>query len=567
MNLNPEQKTAIQTRKGAFLVLASPGSGKTEVLIQRAKTLLDEGISTNQLLALTFTVNASSEMAKRVGVSIPKIERAGYRTFHSFGLNLIRKEASFLPYRLSSDPFPAGNVVSKLLNEAMKQQGVGRKDFDLVRGYISRKKRNRIAPQANRIAPQAALEDLGAWEPETNALIYQGYETSLCEAGLLDYDDLIARAVDLLEIPQVRERWQFLYCMVDEFHDTDFLQLKLLQLVTEKHGNIFCVADANQNIYSWRGSDIGVVLDFQKHFPNAKIITLPQNYRSTQAIVAFVKENAPLKSELTESMRTDNELGRPVEFKMFASSDTEAESVLASADPPGKCAVLARTNAQLAVFETLCVEHQIRFFLLGKAGYWHQPEMRQLVHLMDFLLSPRGPTNYSHELVLPLRGAVKTLPASEAVKQIIDRAKLEELYGSDDEEDNFVASNLQTAVKIAGRFGTLSDFTKHAHKASHASRKSKNALTLGTIHSSKGMEFENVFVVGVSEGTLPHKRAEIEEEKRVFYVAISRAAKRLQISWSGTSSSFVIKYLTPEIKAKLQDNQERLQKQTSLFGG
>lgn len=235
----------------------------------------------------------------------------------------------------------------------------------------------------------------------------------------------------------------------------------------------------------------------------------------------------------------------------------------------GTCAILTRTNAQLAVFETLCVEKGIKFHLLGRSGFWTQPEIKQLVHLMEFVLSPRPAINYPQELVAPLRHSVRSMEATRAVKAIIDRAQMESLYADEDYEDNdnFAITNLRTAVRIAEKFDKLSDFLKHAHRASHASRKTKNALTLGTIHAAKGLEWNNVFLAGVQNEILPHKKGEPDEERRIFYVGISRAAKRLRLSWSGSPSEYVIKYLTPEIKAKLQDNQERLQKQTSLFGG
>lgn len=561
LKLNAEQKAAIATRAGAWVVVAAPGSGKTTVLTERIKQLFSEGAVPDNLLALTFTVSAAAEMAKRVGISVPKDQRGGYRTFHSFGLNLIKREARFLSHGLSADPFPAGSVLSKLLGEAIKKNGLARTDFDAARNYISRHKRARISPKQ-------ALDDCGPWKNPNFALTYQTYSRLLREAAILDFDDMILNAVELLEIPEVQERWQFKWVLCDEGQDTDDLQFSLLQSVSAQHGNIFCVGDFCQALYGFRGANPKNLLRFDTWFPGAKTLYLPTNYRSTQRIVSFCRSNAPIQNDLTDQMRTDNPEGAAVEFRMYDCSNDEAENVLAAAESdPGRSAILARTNSQLGLFESLCTERSVKFYNLGKTGFWHQTEVKQVVHLADFLLSPHGPKGYSHELVLPLRATIRSMSGSAAVYSIIDRANLESLYSSDDytEDDNFAVLNLRSLVRIAERFRSLKEFLTHAHKASHASRKSKTAITLGTIHAAKGLEWDNVFVVGVQVDILPHKKGDLEEEKRIFYVAMSRAAKRLQITWAGTPSEFVVPHLTPEIKTKLRSNQQRLEKQESLF--
>jgi DNA helicase-2/ATP-dependent DNA helicase PcrA len=566
MQLNPEQTQAINAREGAFSVLATAGSGKTTVLCERARALFREGATPDDVLALTFTVNAASEMEKRLGLKLDKRDRGGFRTFHSFCLNLVRRESKYLPYGLSSEPFPDGPVLSKMLLTAMKENGIRRKQFAEVRAWISARKRERVSPfeTTNR---HSVCSDL------TFSRAYEKYEQLLHDGGMLDFDSMIVEAVNILEkYPEVQDRWQFKWVMCDEGQDTDNLQFLLLQLVSKKYNNVFVVGDFCQALYAFRGAHPENLVQFANWFPGARTIILPENYRSTPEIVRFSKENAPLKNELTENIRTSNPTSNiPIEFRMFAGPNEEAESTLAQAHAdPGNSAVLARTNQQLGIFETLCLQHNLKFHLLGKSGLWNKPEIRTLVNLAGFCMNTRPAEKYSEQRVAPFKGQIRSMDASAALQSIIRQAKLEEFYSNDDysEDENFAVSNIRTVADIAKRFRTLGEFLNHARKAAHASRKGKNAVTLSTVHQAKGLEWKNVFVVGVQERKMPHERGDLEEEKRIFYVAISRAAKRLRISFAGSPSTFIISFLTPEIRAQLQTyaNQvEKIQRQQELF--
>lgn len=564
MILNPEQKAAIATRQGAYCLLATAGSGKSTVLCERAKQLLAEGVSPNDLLALTFTNSAAKSMAERIGLKVEKSERSGFRTFHSLGLRLIQDERRHLPFGLSDSPIPEGPILSRLLSDAMKQFGVSKKQFKEVRSFISKNKRTNTAP-ADALAQIDFLGD------DSFARVYGKYQECLRDGGMLDFDDLIVCAVQLLNKPEVRDRWQFQYVLCDEGQDTDDQQFEILQLISQRHGNVFIVGDANQALYSFRGANPSNLINISSWFSNARTMFLPQNYRSSGAILKFCKENAPIQDELMSSMRTDNPEGAPVEFRMFRSDEEEAEATVAAAlSDPGNSAILARTNAQLADFETICTTNNIKFHLLGRSGFWTQPEIKNVVRLAGFALGTAPSKNYSQEIVANLRNKLRTISAETAVKSILEQTGIEQMYANNDyaEEDNFALKNLKKLVQIAGRFSSLSEFVKHAHKAEHASRKSKNALTLSTVHQAKGLEWNNVFVAGVQEGKLPHEKGEFEEEKRIWYVAISRAAKRLRISFAGTPSVFLKKYLTPEITVELNKNAakvEKIQQQIGLF--
>ncbi len=564
MNLNPEQKAAIATRQGAFCLLATAGSGKSTVLCERMKRLLAEGVSPNDILALTFTSSAAASMAARVGLKIDKSERSGLRTFHSLGLRLIQDERRHLPFGLSENPIPEGPILSKLLSDTMKLHGVSKKQFKEVRGFISKNKRTHTAP-ADALANVEFLGD------DSFAKVYEKYQERLREGGLLDFDDLIVYAVDLLEKPEVRDRWQFKYVLVDEAQDTDDQQFRILQLISERHKNVFIVGDANQALYSFRGANPSNLINVAAWFPGAITMFLPQNYRSSGAILKFCKENAPIQDELMSSMRTENEYGQPIEFRMFRSDEEEAESTVAAAlSDPGNSAILARTNAQLADFETICTTNNVKFHLLGKSGFWHQPECKMLVRLAGFALGVAPPKSYSQEVVANLRSKLRSISAESAVKTILEATGIEQMYANSDyaEEDNFALKNLKKLVQIAGRFSNLSEFTKHARKAEHASRKSKNALTLSTVHQMKGLQARNIYLIGVSDGILPHAKGDYEEERRIFYVGISRPEKLLRISFVGTPSIFLTKYLTVDIMIELRHNiskVEKIEQQIGLF--
>jgi len=563
VNLNKEQIEAIATRTGAYCVMATAGSGKTTVLTERVRQLFDEGISQDDILALTFTKEAANNMLKRLSLEADKNLRGGFRTFHSFCLNLVKREARFLPYGLSAEPFPDGQVLYKMILTAMKENGVRRKQYDEVKAAISSWKRHRITPEE-------AIDD--PLNDPMFANVFEKYETMLHDGGMLDFDDMIARAVDILEqSEEARDRWQFKYVHCDESQDTDDLQFRLLQLISEKHGNVFCVGDFCQALYGFRGANPENLLEFTKWFPNAKTIILPENFRSTYEVVEFSKKNAPIENELTKNIRTGNASGPAIEFRMYTGSNEEAESVLsAAAQDPANSAILARTNDQLGIYESLAMQHNVKFQLLGRSGLWTKPEINMLVGLAAFCLGNQPAEKYNQRLIEPYRRAIRSATPEKGLNMVMEYGRLNELYGDQDysDDENFALTNLKTVIGISRKFTSLGEFLNHARKCSHASRKSKNALTLSTIHQAKGLEWSNVFVIGVEPGLLPHKRGEIEEEKRIWYVAITRPKQKLRVSFSGSPSSFVEPHLTQEIREQLRkgsEQVEKLQRQMVMF--
>lgn len=397
-------------------------------------------------------------------------------------------------------------------------------------------------------------------------------------------------------------------CLVDEAQDTDDIQWKLVRLISETHGNIFAVGDEEQLIYEWRGAEADGLTKFQLRFPGCKSIFLFRNYRSTSEIVAFCKKFAPKKSELIDRMVSEVGSGPVPRVLRYGSDSDEASKTLSSILEPDKSAILTRTNRQLARFENACIDRGIKYNLLGKSGFWTRPEVKYLLAYMQasifptdaavktIIQSPYRETKYlkKKDLTAALkdkddrdRAIGKPVPyissmtdqeilkqfepnqqdnikrtqsfirsfkmretkdATQVLQDVLDKADVRTYYETEEEGDgdNDAIENINELSKIAGRYKTVPDFLDHARRAIAASRKSKQArLSLSTIHQSKGKEWDHVFVAGVNHEVLPHKRGQIMEERRIFYVACTRAAKTLTVSFFGVPSVFLKDVYTP----------------------
>ena len=367
---------------------------------------------------------------------------------------------------------------------------------------------------------------------------------------LITGNSMLADSVQLLENAQFRARWSPKYLIVDEAQDTDDLQWRMMQLMSEKHGNITVVGDPNQAIYGFRGAKPDNITNFQQWFPSGRKFYLGKNYRSTQTIVNFVRENAPedTPKELLARMQAAREVkGVSIGLKMYWTDDAEAESALALArKDPLNSIILARTNRLVGLLERLCNRNNVRYHLLGKSGYWKQTEIRKAIDAMKAY--PGLTTDAAFSLVLP------TLEAKYAVD---DRT----------ERDNDALENLKTLRIIGKDFKMAKDFAVHGNKMIHR-RNDPRGVSLSTVHQAKGGEWKNVYVIGANAKGFPHPKGEPKEEKRIYFVAISRAIETLRISFAGTPSPYLRKYLTDEILDKLREHAEEvehLQVQPSLF--
>jgi DNA helicase-2/ATP-dependent DNA helicase PcrA len=606
--LNPEQLEAVRAREGVFVVPSGPGSGKTRTIVERVNSIIKDGYPADTILALTFTRNAALEMAERAALGDGQ---KVFRTFHSFCLEVIHREASKLPFELLHAPPEAGQQ-RKLLGTLCRNNKV---DFKKLTGYISAQKRKGATFDE-------AMEQARGAEGLRLAIAYRQYETSCRKEGWLDFDSMLIETVRLLETnKEVRDRWQFKFVLVDEAQDTDDIQWKLVRLVSEVHGNVFAVGDEEQLIYEWRGAEADGLTKFQARFPGCKSIYLFRNYRSTVEIVDFCKKFAPKKSELIDRMVSEVGSGQVPRVVRYGSDSDEASKTISSILEPERSAILTRTNRQLARFENACIDRGIKYNLLGKSGFWTQPEVKYILAYMQatvfptdaavktIIQSPFRETKYlkkkdliaalkdSPDLYIRRMGATEILnqfepgqqdnikrtqrfiqsfknagaEPSKVMQDILDRADVLTYYETEEESDrdNDAKENINELSKVAGRYNSVPDFLDHARRAIAASRKSKQPrLSLSTIHQAKGKEWDYVFVAGVNHEVLPHKRGQLAEERRIFYVACTRAAKELTVSFFGTPSSFLKDVYTP--RDEDQNNRQPLpgfQGQPGLFEG
>ncbi len=506
--LNRDQKIVSQSIEGDIVVVAGPGAGKTATILERFVNMIMQGINQKDILNLTFTSAAAEEMVKRIGIL--KADSV-FRTFHSYALELVKAERSYLPFRVSDTVIPVRGEDFKLLFELVKEYPTI-KSFKNLQGRISEWKRTNVEPK------QAINEAIG--QDYYFAKAYEDYERICREQGWLDFDSLMREAVNLLKNDKVRERNKKKYITVDEAQDTDVVQFQFLKLLYG--GNIMVVGDENQLIYEWRSAMPGSLTNFEKQYPGAKKLYLGQNYRSTGKLVDFFKTILPVDNGLASHMTTDNPVGVDPVFIKYPNSDIEVRQVLAKAkNDPENSVIIARTNRQLFEAQIRCAELGIKYKNLGKRDFFEQNEVKALM-------------SYAKDVN-------QELPAAEALKGIIRDENLFYRYRHSGDMNNDPIENLNNVVKIAAsKKMNVFEFQNFIRKLTYG-RKSKKEkdLCLATVHQAKGREWKHVFVIGAEQGMMPHKDGVLEEEKRIFFVACSRAAEDLQVSWSGSRSMFL----------------------------
>lgn len=520
--LNAEQQAVVDAREGVHICVAGPGSGKTETLIRRYLAMLGAGIPSKDILNLSFTSAAATEMVKRAGGLLNA--ESVFRTFHSFAIEILKKEKEFLPFKICDTVIPVAMEEYQLL-------------FDLVKIYPAinwRTLQEKITKwKCDNILPDRAID-----EARNNgieyfyALAYRDYEIKCREQGWLDFDDCIREVVNILETnEEVRSRWKRKYIAIDECQDTDEIQARMIELLF--NGNLFCVGDMNQGVYEWRSAAPTVLIDFVKRLPGAQTLFLGENFRSTKALVSFFKEIIPVDNGLASHMITHNEEGESPTIVEYANEDEEAREVLKSVTDPLNTAVIARTNRQLFTFQKLCTMKEIKYKILGKRDFWEQNEVKKLLKLAKDIHDDRS--------------------ASIVLTDLIQSHNLLNLYRySGNPLESNPIENLNSVVKMAAGRGNITEFLTFLRKLTGA-RRSHKGLTLSTCHQAKGHEWDHVFLVGIKQGLLPHKDGELAEESRIFFVGASRAAKNLHISFYDSPSMFlnnyhdrIVKYQAPE---------------------
>lgn len=511
-NPDADQLACIKAVEGKYNVVAGPGSGKTQTLLQRHINMLLNGIQQRQTLNVTFTHEAAKEMVERIGfVDASSV----FRTFHSYALELLKTEREHLPFEVCDTIIPVEAQNFQLLFDLVKRYRAGINNFHTLDDHIK-------AWKCADIEPEQALQEAFGKE-QYYALAYRDYEQTCRQQGWLDFDSLMRETVNLLESnDEVRRRWQREYIAVDEAQDTNSLQFKLLQLLFLK--NIFVVGDENQLIYEWRNAQSGSLSNFSQHFPGSQKLYLGRNYRSTGAIVEFLRRIIPVDNGLASRMVTQNPYGLKPDITRYGDDLEEAHQVLGriyTSGVPGKTAILARTNRQLFAFQKIMTQEGRKYRILGKKDFWEQNEVKNLLRLAK---DEKESGDSAHAVLRRL---------------IIQHNLLERYRGTKDAMESDPAENLNSVVAMSANKGTVAEFLSYLRRLTHARKANRGeGITLATVHQAKGHEWDYVYVIGANNKRMPHEQGELPEEHRIFFVAASRAAKELHFSYSGQRSQF-----------------------------
>lgn len=603
--LNPQQAEAVINTEGPMLIMAGAGSGKTKVLTCRVANLLQKGVRPYRILAITFTNKAAAEMRERVNnMSGPDAKDVWLFTFHAFCARFLRMEIDKLPGYGGNFAIYDTADSQNLIKQILKEMNLDDKRFQ-PSGILSR-----ISNAKNALQDAAAFaRQAGDFYEQKVADIYSRYEQKLQLNNALDFDDLLMLSIKLLqENKEVREKYQdrFDYLLVDEYQDTNHAQYLLTKFLAAKHRNICVVGDADQSIYGWRGADIQNILDFEKDYPDAKVIKLEQNYRSTQIILdaanAVIENNTGRKPK---NLWTKNKSGADIIYFQAVDERDEARFVIEQLQnlqrtenkKLGDMAILYRTNTQSRIFEEMLIKSGISYNMVGGLKFYERKEIKDIIAYLRVIFNPADSLSLLRIINVPKRGigdaslakiqayaaannvslfeavsnaaAIDGLSsrfvsklddlagiifelmnlASEApVEDLIDRVLrdtgyLEELENERTPQAQSRIDNLHELISVAQEFAAseeennLENFLAHVALVSDIddTELGEDAITLMTLHSSKGLEFPVVFLVGMEEGLFPHARTlmdetEIEEERRLCYVGITRAKEKLFLS-------------------------------------
>ena len=587
--LNKEQKEAVLHKEGPCLVLAGAGSGKTKVLTTRIANMINDGIYSGNILAITFTNKAAKEMRDRISNMVEN-NYAFVGTFHSFGLRIIRENTEKLGLT-SNFTIIDSDDVSSVIKKIMKELDISTKEYSV--SYI----RNKISFIKNEMLSDSEVDKYLNSPPEKVAVkVYREYEKVLKRNNAVDFDDLLKRPVELfMQNDDILDKYQekYRYILIDEYQDTNEVQYKLVKLLASKYRNLFVVGDVNQSIYGFRWSNYKNILNFEKDYPDSKSITLNQNYRSTNTILnaanSVIKNNVERKE-----VNLYSTFGDGVKIKYFRGNDEkdevklvidEIKKLLDEGYDYNDFAILYRTNAQSRNVEDAILKVNWPYRVVGSYYFYKRKEIKDLLcylrlisnHQDDVSLErvinvPKrgiGDTSINNlrslarennecmfkclskpkevefkKLILELTEDAKDLDLTELIDVVLEKSGMkEELEKEHTLEADIRLENLMEFKSITENYqketGTvnLEDFLEDISIVADSSEHETldNAVTLMTMHAAKGLEFKVVFLIGMEEGIMPHSMSlneagELEEERRLCYVGITRAKERLYIT-------------------------------------
>ncbi|PIW75912.1 MAG: ATP-dependent DNA helicase PcrA, partial [Candidatus Portnoybacteria bacterium CG_4_8_14_3_um_filter_40_10] len=583
-----------------LLVVAGPGSGKTKVLTHRIAYLIQQGVAPQNILAVTFTNKAANEMKERVQKLLARNRFAKpgtpahlptLGTFHSVCARLLRSEASFIGFKKDFVIFDDKDSLA-LIKKVMNELEISDDQFN------PQSIQNTISSAKNElIGPEFFSQNAQGYFQEVVAKVFGAYQTKLKKANAMDFDDLLSKTVELFSSHrEILENYQnkFKYILVDEYQDTNHSQYVLINLLAQKYRNICAVGDFDQSIYSFRGADFRNILNFEKDYPQARLVFLEENYRSTKNILeaahSIIIKNANRKEK---NLFTQNAAGNPV--VLFSAKDEQDEGtfVIEQINRLKKqeglsfkdFTVLYRTNAQSRAIEESFLRYGFPYKVIGTFKFYERKEIKDLLSYLRFLqnpldllsleriinLPPRGLGKFSAEeylkiekislsqftpkklkalenfqnLISDLRQTAKILPLSQTLKQIIEKTALRDYLRNGTEEGESRWENVNELFTVTKKYDPftpgegLTAFLEEAALLSNHDEveTEKDVANLMTLHCAKGLEFPVVFIIGCEEGLFPHSRSmldawQMEEERRLCYVGVTRAKQHLYLTWA-----------------------------------
>lgn len=546
--LNHQQLEAVEYTNGPLLVLAGAGSGKTKVLTHRVVRLIEKQIvSPENCLLLTFTNKAAKEMKERMG----SINLGFAGTFHGFCVQVLRRsgkeigiDQNFLIY----DDSDQKDLVKEIINNLNIKESI--KPASILYA-ISEAKNQMLSPAAY---SEIASGDFG----KAAADVYKIYQSKLKEINALDFDDLLIKTVTAFEEPEVINVWRerVKQIFVDEWQDTNKIQYRLIRLLDGDRGVITAVGDASQSVYSWRGADYRNINYLMKDYPNIKVINLEQNYRSTQNILeaanSVISKNT---SHPILKLWTEKGGGEKISIYPARNGFDEAEFVAKEiykmvrngSNEYIDFAVLYRTNAQSRVLEEAMLHSGVPYTLIGGVRFYDRKEIKDILSYLRLTANKKDIVSLKRATALGKRRFEKFQDLSidiekfttlEIMDAILNATEYLSKFKEIDPEDAERLENIKELRSVAIEFPNLLDFLENVSLVEAGpSNKTKNAVTLMTLHSAKGLEFPIVFMVGMEEGIFPHSRSlwekeQLEEERRLCYVGITRAKEVLFLCYA-----------------------------------
>ncbi len=609
--LNEPQREAVLHPGGPLLILAGAGSGKTRVLTRRIAHLVGEGyVQPGEILAITFTNKAAQEMRERVELLVGHQARAMWvMTFHSACARMLRADAERLGYTRGFTIYDAADSL-RLIKRCTEELDIDPKRFAprAIQRQISDAKNNLLDAGAYR-------EKVSSFFEQTAADVYELYEQRIHGMNAMDFDDLLLRSVNLFELfPEVAERYQrnFQQILVDEYQDTNRAQYRWLQILAAKHRNLAVVGDDDQSVFAFRGADIRNILDFEDDFPDALVVKLEQNYRSTQTVLsaanAVVANNRERKAK---ALWTDSGEGEPIHLRELDDEHAEArfvagevERIVDEGGSRDEIAVFYRANAQSRVLEDTLVRFGVGYQVIGGTKFYERAEIRDALAYLTLLANPQDVVSFGRAVNSPRRGigdttqariaghantlgesiwdvalepetvpglgaaAIKSvsrfMSTMERLRERADTASVGDLLQELLDETGYTdALRVERTIEAQGRLENLEELVGVAREYDASAeepaleeflqqislfsdqdglRDDEGTVTLMTLHNAKGLEFPVVFMIGMEDGIFPHMRSieagDIEEERRLCYVGITRAMRELYLTCTRTRNLY-----------------------------